>query len=149
MPTPTTPDLLQDALREVIKGLTPRVIAKQSARFVFRHSRSDVETGALRIFTLELTPNEEGTTTSCGNDFPIDLDVVVSYRGLKRYEAQSLIVEDRAQLWQAIIVRQGTIAGLFSAKERGAFEWLSQDDSECWGIHPYTLRYVTAASGSL
>lgn len=146
MPSPTTPDVLIDALRETIKDIVPRIERMQGNRFVFRHSRADVETGALRVFTIEATPNAEGPVTSCGNDFPIDLDVIVSYRGLKRYEAQALIVEDRGQIWQALYARAGNLTGLWAVAERGPFEWLSEADSECWGIHQYVVRYL--ASGS-
>lgn len=147
MSNPILPSAILADFITQIKAIVPAETGLSAARFTFLRSREQVEPAGLRSFTLEIEPTGDGPLTGCGNDYFFQLAVVTSYRGLQRYDAQCMILEDNRQIFQTLALRAGALDGLQQVVwVAPGFQYEDQTDGAIWGSHVYNVRYISGNS---
>src|SRR5688500_15546861 len=147
MSNPILPSAILTDFVAAIKAIVPAETGLSSARFTFVRSREQAEGAGLRTFTLEIEQTGDGPLTGCGNDFVFTLNVITSYRGLQRFDAQCMIAEDNRQLWQTLALRSGSLDGLQEVLWTApGFEYEDQTDVAIWRSHVFSVRYISGNS---
>lgn len=145
----TTEDLLENAITEQIRGLTPSASMHAAKRWGPVDDIDKVASGEIRKFFVELVdvaPVTDGIYSPSAIENACTVMVWTSYGNLRRQDFRHLVGRDGRQIYLAIAIlgdadTPSTIAGLVS------FEWSGWQDENTeqgahWGAHTFAVRFL-------